>query len=115
MTPVKQNITHDAVSVGNCFQACVASILDLPLDEVPHFCNDYGQVDRFPLNYMKWLAARGLVYLEFSTDSTGAMEFWGHHLICGPSPRGDFLHSVVGFNGEPVFDPHPSGDMLRPG
>jgi hypothetical protein len=28
---------------GNCFPACLASILKIPLDYVPHFCRDNGE------------------------------------------------------------------------
>lgn len=39
MTPVDQTILHDPQTgaIGNCMQAAIASLLDLPLDAVPHF------------------------------------------------------------------------------
>ncbi len=114
MTPIKQDMMHDIVSVGNCYQACIASLLDLPMASVPHFCNDYGQKVSFPLNFKLWLQERGLTHIEFSCGEDGLMDFWGYHLICGASPRGNWLHSIVGFNGDPIFDPHPSNDMLLP-
>ncbi len=117
MTPVKQSELHDAVTVGNCFQACIASLRDLPLSAVPHFCNDFARdQQRFPWNMHEWLGERGLVYIEFTVEEarTASSNWWGHHLICGQSPRGKFLHSVIGFNGDPIFDVHPSNQMLLP-
>ena len=43
---------------GNCFQACVASILELTLNEVPHFCRDYGK--DWVWQTGKWLQKWGL-------------------------------------------------------
>ena len=66
MTPVKQTIltdkTVDPPVVGNCFQACVASLLDLPLDDVPHFCD----CNSWPMNFHRWLEDRGLTSVQFS-------------------------------------------------
>ncbi len=124
MTPVLQTITacpergdgHDASGVpGNCFQAAVASLLDLFLDEVPHFL----------LNGDSWFADSQ----KFVHEKTGMhwnyftaiFPFYKHPqdapsyvLMDGKSPRGDFYHVVVAdaVTGEMVHDPHPSGDGL---
>jgi len=39
--PVKQTIIHnpDNGMYGDCFRACVASLLEKPIEKVPHFCN----------------------------------------------------------------------------
>lgn len=107
MRPVSQTILHTQDGPpGNCMQACVASVLELPLEEVPHFCAD----NRWPFNFHEWLNERGLFFLEVSFAEHGIdarADYMGYHLIAGPSPRGNFLHSVVALNGEMVFDPHP--------
>ena len=54
MIPVDQTILYDpdpASLMGNCFQACVASIFELPLDMVPHFC----QEEDWYLLFTNWL------------------------------------------------------------
>lgn len=114
MTPIKQTILSDRENgiVGNCWQACVASLLDLSIDEVPHFCDS----DNWPLNFYGWLKERGLACLEFKLlEGFYQMENWGYHLISGPSPRNSGLHGVVGYNGEIAFDPHPDNTGLLEG
>lgn len=113
MTPLKQTILADRNAeprvVGNCFQACVASLLDLSMHEVPHFFDDF---EHWPMNFHRWLDARGLTSVQFSeADLDARPSFWGHHIITGPSPRGG-RHGVIGLNGSIAFDPHPSNDGL---
>ena len=94
--------------VGNCFPACVASILELPLEEIPNFCayeNWYEKAN-------EWLNKRDLcIVLIRGYDQDRA----GLPCICiatGKSPRGDFLHCVVWKEGRIVHDPHPSRDGI---
>lgn len=57
-------IMHDPPkAIGNCFQACVASLLGLPLAEVPHFCEPVRHWER---RFHQWLAARDLFAVEAS-------------------------------------------------
>jgi hypothetical protein len=114
MKPIKQTLLSDHSVTppiyGNCLQACMASLLDLPLEEVPHFI----ECDSYPMNFHRWLESKGLTSVSFKQpDIDGRSTFWGHHIICGPSPRFG-LHAVIGLNGNPFFDPHPSNDMLKP-
>lgn len=97
-----------AEDAGNCLQACIASLFDLPLDEVPHFIRvpDWWEA----LN--NWLGERGLYVMDYPTDA-GLPWMAGYQLIYGKSPRGDFNHIVVGFEGAMVHDPHPSRDGLE--
>lgn len=38
MKKIMQTLAHNPPhSVGNCFQACVASVLEMDLEAVPHF------------------------------------------------------------------------------
>lgn len=100
MRPVDQ--TKFGVPEGNCFSACVASILHLPLGDVPPFCKYEDWWER--LN--AWLRTRGFyaMVLRYSDD----MPPNGFHILSGKSPRGDFQHSVVARGIEIVHDPHPS-------
>ncbi len=110
MKPVRQTlfspIKGDPESTGNCFAACVASILELPLEEVPNFC----ALDTWFKDFEKWLNDRGLtrLYIQYPTKetlrwSTGK----SHYISTGKSPRGDWLHCTVWCNNEMVHDPHP--------
>ena len=103
MKPVFQ--TQFGGKEGNCMQAAIASILELPLDEVPHLM--LYSVDDWWGKYEEWAKQLGLQ--PIGIDPNGDWKPKGWHLIIGGSPRGDFDHVVVGFAGEPVHDPYPEG------
>lgn len=107
---------------GNCFAACLASILERPLDEIPNFCDvdlNPGDNGEWYLAVDAWLEERfGLSVLTFSAAESKKQEAWyprGYSILSGRSPRGEFDHSVVALDGDIVFDPHPneSGLMSR--
>jgi hypothetical protein len=97
---------------GNCLAACLASILEIGLDQIPDFGNDSAWYDRFS----QWMVTNFDVKpIDLSISQLEKWE-WnlnGYHLINGKSPRGDFYHSVVGLDGEMVHDPHPDGTGIR--
>jgi hypothetical protein len=103
--PVDQ--TAFGEGVGNCFSACVASILHVPLADVPTFCIHDDWWERF----LAWLWLRGLyaIGLKYNPE----YELAGYHILSGKSPRGEFEHSVVARRDKIVHDPHPSRDGLR--
>lgn len=117
MKPIHQTIFgngENGTPRGNCFAACIASILELSLDEVPNFCARHADW-REAANL--WLSDRGLFYVDVNLPGDLRDEhvrFWGYHVISGVSPR-NIRHSVVGFGGSMVFDPHPSGAGLLEG
>jgi hypothetical protein len=84
---------------GNCWQAAIASMLNLPLDAVPHFSQFTWAGPALEL----WLRGRGLTYRHETTNVIPDRLC----LVNGHSPRG-YLHSTVGFGGQVVWDPHPS-------
>lgn len=121
MTPIDQTIfggdNHDPMKRGNCMQASFASLLDLPLDQVPHFVS-FGDDWRRVVD--EWLAERGMWYLPVAVELLGGA-CWPRQLntlclLSGDSPRGNFSHMVVGrirmdageWLAELVHDPHPS-------
>ena len=120
MTPVKQEFIHDPENgvYGDCQRAVIASLLDLPIQDVPHFMqltND-DPVDYWEL-LQKFLRGKGYAYLAVPSKSGatffGAVDELIYHEISGPSPRGNgTFHAVVGCNGHIVFDPHPSNTGL---
>ncbi|KPK91516.1 MAG: hypothetical protein AMJ88_13495 [Anaerolineae bacterium SM23_ 63] len=102
MKPIDQTIFVGPES--NCLEACVASVLEIELCQVPSF--DSGERDWF-INLGEFLGAFDLEPLRL--DVEGTIDLWipsGYHLIWGETCRGTF-HSVVGFAGEAVHDPHP--------
>lgn len=102
MKPVEQ--TKLTYPDGNCMAACVASLLELPLDDVPDYKGE-GWFDR----WNGWLAQWNLTFVNFRADCE-----WkplGYSILAADSPRGDWLHAVVCLDGEVVWDPHPQREM----
>lgn len=96
---------------GDCMRACVATILEITLDEVPHFALFKWWEQALDL----WVAGHVPGYNVDRYDATTA---WGdrrghrgdtvaRYMLGGTSPRG-VKHVVVAEAGETVWDPHPS-------
>jgi len=86
---------------GNCWAACMASILEMPIDAMPPVVNGAGWWEAWQV----WLHERNLtIYAMPVQDNPAPL---GYTILSGKSPRGDWLHSVVAFNGVVVHDPHP--------
>ena len=108
MIPVHQTLFGS--KEGNCFQACLASIFELPLDQVPHVMLE----EDWPKALDEWLAQFDLyaVQAEVAQCRTQNWTPEGYHLVGGKSKGGNGVyHSVVGYRGKIVFDPHP----MKPG
>lgn len=108
MIPVMQTVFGET---GNCFSACLASVLEIELSEVPNFFEGIDPKD----NKAWWSALRSwLNPLNLDVMSVGitlnALEEYknAYLLVGGSSPRGNFLHAVIYHGGEMVHDPHES-------
>ena len=119
MTPSDQEFTSqpEIGQFGDCQRAVIASLLDLPISDVPHFLQEAnGNSGSFWEGIQAFCRKQGYVYLTVPARCGAA--FFGddgnvYHEISGPSPRGGGLfHAVVGCNGDIVFDPHPSREGL---
>ena len=119
MTPVFQ--TKFGKGQGNCFAACLASLLDLSIEEVPNFCHEERNNTYWMRKVQKWLLKYdlGIVSLNFYKleDMKEAIKIGNfpknvYYIISGQSPRG-LLHAVIGQNGEVVHDPHPDGGGIE--
>lgn len=115
MKPADQEFLHkpEEGQYGDCQRAVIASLLDLPISEVPHFLQlAKGDPVEYWTGIQRFLATKGFAWLTVPAKSGAA--FYGsengvYHEISGPSPRGNGTqHAVVGLDGEIVFDPHPS-------
>lgn len=114
MQPTKQTILHDPANGkhGNCFSAVLASLLHVPIDDVPVFSNPFS----WQLQLNEWLRPYGLCYMQIGglkdwIDSVGIAGL--HHEQAGNTLRSnDVLHSVVAVDCGPVFDPHPDDTGL---
>lgn len=127
MRPVIQTIVDDGK--GDCLRACICSLLDLSIDDVPNFA-EMG----FFQGLDTWLASRGLRFIRFQLPEHGEFEqktIWfgyagqegnpEYMLAWGKSPRtradGTHRQHIVvaqanGYGIKIVHDPHISGDGL---
>lgn len=103
MTPVDQTKVHDPDNgvLGDCWRAAVASVMDLPLAEVPVLEHESDPYDAL----CRWACLRGFYLLGFAPDNPPS----GYSIAIGPSPRRtDCSHCCVALDGQVVHDPHPS-------
>jgi len=108
--PVHQTISGKLPNgklIGNCFPACVASLLGLSLDEVPFFSMKSQKAQLGEAN--KWLKPRGLVLMYIRNNRRHQHpRGTDYYIIKGLSPRfKNAYHTVIGRNNKIVHDPHP--------
>ncbi len=114
---------------GNCWQAAIASLLGLVLEDVPDFVHERYPVsknegetrweyeDGIRLNpfhwqdTQAWLKERGLRMVWGDSLIVPHIVPLGWHLKAGPGPRGE-EHVVLGAGDVIVHDPHPDGTGL---
>lgn len=117
MTPLKQRNRHrpeDGVW-GDCHRACVASMLDLPLDAVPHFGDGGCDNVEFDRRVREYLASQRIapvttIFSGSESPLADVLDCVGHlnpgmHYIIGGKSRAGCGHSVIGFDRKIVFDP----------
>ena len=117
MTPQKQTVFSDEEkgTVGNCFTACIASLFDMPIEEVPHFAS-YG-TDWFDVFYKFLKETPFEINGTWQTNNNPDWKTFegidGYVIVAGGSPRGvKNGHAVIYKNGEPFFDPHPDDTFV---
>lgn len=134
MIPVFQNMSVANDGYGNCFNACVASILEIRLcDVAPIYprvvVSSSDGADVLEVNnewldqWCRWLATQGYKFLFYRATKPPK----GYSIASGHSdriyPAGHpqagmrISHAVVAFDGIPVHDPFPLsgwfGDITR--
>lgn len=117
MTPQKQTVLTDEKNGinGNCFTACIASLFDMPTDQVPHF-SSYGE-NWFQVFYdfLKTtdFEINGTWYIPNNPQWKDFKGIDGYVIVGGKSPRGiKNGHAVIYKDGEPFFDPHPDNTFI---
>eukprot|EP01062_Namystynia_karyoxenos_P011813 TRINITY_DN14240_c0_g1_i1.p1 TRINITY_DN14240_c0_g1~~TRINITY_DN14240_c0_g1_i1.p1 ORF type:complete len:168 (+),score=58.16 TRINITY_DN14240_c0_g1_i1:78-506(+) len=117
--PAVVHQTDFTPGTGNSLQAAVASMLGLPLDQVPNFvaldCGYEAGIRGFAAE--RGLAMRKVPPAELRSDTDAGRLC----IIRGKSPRGAHGHVVVGkvsftpeVKYEHLHDPHPDGTFLDP-
>lgn len=91
MRPVIQTVHGPK---GNCFEACVASIVECELEEVPELVGDnWADILR------SWLKSRGWTALFYRRPRSK-----GYAIVSQKSPIG-YVHAVVYLDGKIIHDP----------
>lgn len=106
MKPVYQTIL--TAPGGDCFRACVASILELRLDDVPNIQNsdnhDWWQA------WNDWLEPRKIYLCAWAGD-------WrpkGYSILTVKSKAHAWHHAVVALDSRPIWNPRPGyGNDVR--
>jgi hypothetical protein len=99
---------------GNALQACVASLFQQSLQDVPNFITlDCGYEE----GIQKYLNPHHYTYSKKKISELADEDQGRLCILRGGSPRGDFGHVVVAKVGqdgefEMVHDPHPDGTFL---
>lgn len=115
MKPQNQLFAHDPANdvFGDCHRACIASILELPIEEVEHFAVDNPSSEVFETRIRGWCRSRGYTYTTFmyDVDPRTFMEAInpGIYYILGGESSIGVSHSVVCLDGEIVHDPSDNG------
>lgn len=112
MKPVDQTIMHEPHLglYGDCMRAALASMLEVPIEKVPHFLHDNTSDNaEFCRRVSDFLRPLNLGYISFpecrqALHETGVRGLV--HEVSGTSERG-VCHACVAVDGEIVHDPHP--------
>ena len=98
MKPVDQKTFGDPG--GNCMSACIASLLDLSIEDVPYFGSE---IEEYNNNLDIFLLDRGLIAITFLNNSDWVPKCF--HIMGGRTGMGA-SHAVVGVNGEMIHNPN---------
>lgn len=107
MKPVYQTQFGDGE--GNCFAACLASLLEMEIEFTPDFYQLYKS--EWFNQFTEWMRPLGMIPYHKSQKDAVLPLHDCYYLVGGTSPRG-ISHSVIYLNGKMVHDPHPSGEGL---
>lgn len=115
MTPVTCRVKHDPENgtYGDCMRACIATLLDLDAEAVPHFFHD-GKDEEGGKRLTEWLAGQGYypfrelgprdMTLEDVLHYQSAVNPHAHYILYGSTGSGG-THVVVCKGGAVVHNP----------
>lgn len=105
-------------SYGDCLRACIASLLNMPTVDVPHFVRDGCEPEVTYQRVREWLAGRGLVpmFSGYAASETpdDVLRFMGetnpgvYYILMSAD------HAVICCNDEIVHDPAWVRTRLKP-
>ncbi len=97
--------------LGNCFSACLACILELPVESVPNFVGEHGD-EWFP-KLKEWLESSNLspIFLEVNSEQANFGPP-GYSILSAEIVGSSRGHCLVALDGEVVWDPAPTKTTL---
>lgn len=105
---VKYNEQGDMIERGNCLASVIASIMELPLNQVPNIEELFYIQDSYWLEVLlTWLESKG--WEKLIVDIDFLKNYKDYYLVTGKSPRGDFNHIVIYKDGILAHDPYKDG------
>lgn len=118
--------SNTSCTEGDCFAACVASVCELALKEVPADLGHSREGRNWFHRTIEWLRERGYAWLYISNPSDNEKNFFRimipnkvYLIVSGTSPRGTHRHSVIyGYDDKTgemgmLHDPHPEGTGIE--
>ncbi len=117
MKEVNQRRYKTEITRGDCFQCCVASLLDLEYEQVPDFINAKDFWESCIL-FLDSLGKEIEVLPLQDEDYTDAINREGIYIVGGETIRtkeNGVTHSVLYKDGKLLFDPHQSkAGLIKP-
>jgi hypothetical protein len=104
--------------VGNCLPACLATVMNVNVKNIPNFCVDYG--DHWFFFLQRWLRGYDKAAMYFNVPPGGFEMFADpsysdiYWIGCGPTDRGN--HCCVYKGSNLYHDPNPNfnrGGLLK--
>lgn len=109
MKPVTQTKLVATHNNGNCLAACLASIFEVGITDIPEF-EEMPASDWFQ-ELVDWLRSKGRKFHEIQAQEQTPK---GIYIGVGQSPRNPKnTHAVVVKDGVMIHDPHPSGAGVK--
>lgn len=114
MISMKQIYKHNPPeTIGDCWRTCFACLLEIPVTDVPHFCETSWEDNPESQRKAKeWLKTKGYSYFEYPIDCDFEtlqiyLDHYLHGIYCmiGGTSKNGTGHSVIMLNGAIVWDP----------
>lgn len=113
MIPVDKLVEHDPENgkYGDCMRACIASLLEMETEDVPHFY-ETGKFEDYDFKLTEFLKSKNIKIVYTSHEGCNFGNKTIYHLIFGTNHCG-ILHACVAKNGVLVHDPNPNRNGLK--
>lgn len=111
--------TQSNLDPGNCWQTAIACVLNVPAADLPDqvAIEAAKQFYKNAVNAFIFVHLGPRIYVDTDELTTPGVRPIGYHVIIGPTVRTEaqraagrehFHHAIVGLDGDPFWDPHPS-------